>query len=867
MYSGRASALRTHARRTIRRVDRRLPIHAVSEEILGASARGENVVLAAETGSGKTTQVPQMLLSRAPGAGRIIVLQPRRLSARLVAQRVAAEMSSPIGEVVGFQTRHEQTISERNAIRFVTDGLVLRQALSNPLLTGVSTLIFDEFHERHLASDLLLAHAVRLRRTVRRDLKIIVMSATMDHASLSHWLECRAIVAEGRTHPVSVEYLASRPAGRESGQPWVLAARAAESLLTRGLDGSVLIFMPGVREIERTIERLRAMPSVRAGGHAVLPLHGQLAPAEQDRAVRDEPGARPGFIVATNVAETSITIPSVRHVIDSGLARIERYDARRELDLLLLEGISRASADQRAGRAGRVAPGTAHRLWTRSEHLARAEQTAPEIKRLDLGELLLMAAALDESSCGPLEWFEAPPDDSIGRARGTLVMLGALDPQGRATPLARELTRWPLPPRFARAMHEAVRRGASHRAAAWCAAAVERDLARDIPPAERAILSRDACGISSDLIVRERLIDADDALTGAESARRRIPPRALEEARRTTAQLRRIAAEGTGRRGSDPGRTEDLVLSFLAGFPDRVGVIGAAGACAVAGLKRIALDEGSAARRPGPVLALEALEVGAGTGGHAGGGEAFTALSLVTELDHEWLERAHPDRCRRDRRVEWSESARAVEEIERSWFGELELARTARPCTDPALAAPILLERIADGTIRLEGWNEAVTQWIRRARLVARAFPERELLAYDDEDLAVIRAEIVSGATRARQIEERDCLSAVQGALSHADHAFIERQAPTRLPLPREKVLRLEYEDDGRVVGRARIADLYDVSDTPCIAGGRVRVLLEILAPNQRPVQRTDDLKGFWTRAYPTLRAELKRRYPRHEWR
>ncbi|MGC2579020.1 MAG: helicase-related protein, partial [Terrimicrobiaceae bacterium] len=440
-----------------------LPIYDLDEEIIDSVRENGRLILQAPTGSGKSTQVPQILLDGgALGSGRCIILQPRRLATRMLAKRVAEERGAQLGAEVGYQIRLDNISSPQTRILFVTEGILLRQMLANPRLDGVSTLIFDEFHERHLYSDISLARALDLQESLRPDLKVVVMSATLDGTQLEqHLRPCRTLSSQGRTFPVEIEYL--RHESRDEA-PWELATDAvAENFETT--EGDILVFMPGSYEIQRTLRELsHRMPS----GCLILPLHGELPASEQDKAVaRTE---RRKIIVSTNVAETSLTIDGVTMVVDAGLARVARYDPHRGINTLFIEKISRASADQRAGRAGRTAPGLCLRLWTQRDHTLRSSTEIPEIKRLDLAETVLSLKAAGIDDVNRFRWMDTPEEKSLARAERLLADLGALDSHsGAITSLGRRMLRFPIHPRYAR-MFLAARDFGCVRAAALIAA-------------------------------------------------------------------------------------------------------------------------------------------------------------------------------------------------------------------------------------------------------------------------------------------------------------------------------------------------------------------------------------------------------------
>ena len=423
-----------------------LPIHQVAESIISGLNSCGRVVLSAPTGSGKSTQVPQILLDQTDLQGEIIVLQPRRLATRMLARRVAEERGVRLGDEVGYQIRLENMTGPQTRIRFVTEAILLRRILYDPGRKCVGALVFDEFHERSLTSDLSLAAAMRSIRTVRPDLRLVVMSATLEIESLEAFLKpCARVESGGRLYPVERHYTGAS-IGRNVAPVWERAATAFVKATREGIEGNTLIFMPGAYEIHKTITALESLPETK--GHTILPLHGALSPEAQDRAVL--PGAEPKLIVSTNVAETSITIDGIRLIIDSGLARIARFDTRRAINSLMIEPISRNAAEQRAGRAGRTGPGVCLRLWSASEQEARTPHDSPEIRRIDLSEALLLLAAHGEKDFSGFPWFEAPEPLAVARAEALLKELGAIDSEGRVTERGREMAQLPVHPRFAR---------------------------------------------------------------------------------------------------------------------------------------------------------------------------------------------------------------------------------------------------------------------------------------------------------------------------------------------------------------------------------------------------------------------------------
>ncbi|MEX2213648.1 MAG: ATP-dependent helicase C-terminal domain-containing protein, partial [Phycisphaeraceae bacterium] len=853
---------------------------------------------------------------------RIIVLQPRRLATRMVASRVAFEMKSPVGETVGFQTRHESRVSKQSRIIFMTEGLFLRWMQNNPLLPGVGAVVLDEFHERSLAADMTLGLVRLLQESKRRDLKLIVMSATLNADALAVFLACPVVEAKGRMFPVEVSYLKAR-----SMKPvWEQAAEAVAAVIDgvskagreredASVKDDILVFQAGAYEINRTIDGCRK--AVRSSQRIeYFPLHGSLSPREQDAAVEPRSDCRK-VIVSTNIAETSITIDGVRHVIDTGFAKVHRYDARRGLNVLLAEPISQASAEQRAGRAGRTAPGTAMRLWTQGDHVGRAKHDDPEIRRLDLSECILQLKAMGAGDVRMFPWLDQPDEKDAARGEALLLALHALSysppstgGQGGAgggssersdeasiahveftnaanptlpqplpkregsqslTPLGRHMAEYPLHPRLSRMMLEAMAQGCVQRAALWAALISERSILTGQPPAEYVNTGDDAT--QSDLAVMDRLFEsaARSDFNPRDCDRLHLNAQACREVDRTRRQLEHIAKEHEGQgpgakgQGRGGGATVALIKCLLTAFPDHIAFRPDEHRldCRMIGRKKVVLDKSSVAGRPGLLLALEIRETGAGD-------SVRTTISIVSEIEPAWLEEVHPDRIELRDELTWNAATQAVEQTETHAFDGLVFFTKGRTQVDPAGAEPLLVEQIIQGNIKLQGWDEKVEQWITRVRCVAAWLPEKKLITYDEEDRRVILHEIVAGppaAVRASQLRERPCLEAVMNALSWDEQQLIRQMAPESIKLPRGWGMKIEYSEGAAPRGRAKIQDLYDLDQTPRVAAGRVSVLLEILAPNHRPVQVTEDLASFWKNQYPQIKPALSRKYPRHEWR
>ncbi len=841
-----------------------LPIYQVQPDIIAALTKSNRLVLSAPTGSGKTTQLPQILHTHGLIRGQTVVLQPRRLAARLVATRVAQEMSSPVGGLVGYQTRHDNRIGPDTRIRFVTEGLFLRQLANDPLVSKVGAVVLDEFHERHLATDTVLALVKQLQETKRPDLKLIVMSATLDVAKVSAYLNAPAVESQGKMFPVNLHYLSAR-----SARPiWETAADALSHLVNEEPEGDVLIFMPGAYEIRRTIE---ACASVHAPTPlSFFPLYSELPIPQQDAALGPWPNRK--VIVSTNIAETSITIEGVRHVIDSGLARQNRYDPRRAINVLMVEPISQSSAQQRQGRAGRTAPGTCWRLWPLNEQKSRPLHDDPEVKRLDLAEVILQLRAMGVENPAAFPWLEPPDANTLARADTLLKDLGAIDPHGKLTDTGKTMADLPMHPRLSRVMAHARALNCTVRAALWAAMISERDIL--IKGAAKRYAMEAGPDTPSDFEILETAYFAALGHNFDPGRCHNIGVHAV--ACRELQRTHRLYLDSLAIRNPEnlapakPGEVEAVVKSLLTGFPDHVALRKSTGnnlACQLADNRKGELDPDSAVKNASLLLAVEVQEVGTGTNNSAAGATVRTVCSLVSRVDPQWLLDLFPARVERKLVHRFNDQQRQIDAFNELFYRGLSLTQERTDKIDPDRAAEMLADLILDRTLILESWDEHVLSWIDRARCCADWFPEKGLIRYTEEDLKLILMELCTGATRFAQIRDKAAIDFVKNALSWDEQQLIEKAAPERLQMPSGKFLRITYQPGQRPRGNARIQDFYGLTQTPTVANGRQKVLLEILAPNYKPVQVTDDLDGFWKNLYPTLKKEYARRYPRHEWR
>jgi len=827
-----------------------LPIHALRTRSLACLAGGNRLVITAPTGAGKSTQVPKYLLESPAIHGQIVVLQPRRLAARVLAERVARELGEAPGQTVGYRTRFEHCGTDATRLWFLTEGLLPRLLLESAILSGVGAVVFDEFHERRLTTDICLG-ALRALQRRRTDLRLVVMSATLEADAVCQYLDgCEHLHADGRLHPVETRY-ADKPLSPEA---WIDAARATAALVAREPEGDILVFLPGVYEIQRTMGVCRRLLS-----HVeLLPLYGDLPPEMQHRVM--EPSGSRRVILATNIAETSLTVPGVRHVVDCGLARVARYDAGRGIDMLELAPISRDAADQRAGRAGREAAGTCSRLWTLAEQQRKPSRTLPEVHRVDLAEAVLLLAALGIPDPGGFEWLEAPRTEALELALGELRELGLIAGDSfQLTALGRDVARVPCHPRLGRFLHAAVREGCLEDAAVAAALLGERPVLRHgtelwppgEPPSDLLALA-DHVRAAHAAGFRPDVCEARGVLGG--------PARQVWTAAR-------VLLDATRRLGWTGPTARDRAAAFgrsiLVAFPDRLARRRDAGTlvCELRSGRTAELARESCVRGAGLLVAAEVREVG------GRGRPVKTLLSLASAVDEEWLLELFPDQWQIEDSTLWDERRRQVVHRIRTTCLGVTLEDKEVPDVDPGKAAELLAAQIGSGGLPLHGWSREVDEWIDRVRWVAEAFPERSLPTYDENDRARVLRELCAGASRYREVKDRPCLDAVRRVLRREEVRFVEEMAPAHVQLPGGRRLRIEYQPGRPPKGRARIQELYDLAQTPRVGGGRAPLLVEILAPNMRTVQITDDLAGFWRDGYPRAKRELARKYPKHEWR
>ncbi len=832
----------------------RLPIEEVLPQLVAAVRDRRTCVLVAPPGAGKTTRVPGALLDAGLIDGTIVVLQPRRLAARLAAARIASERGVQLGAEVGYQVRFDRKTSAATRIELVTEGVLTRRLLGDPELRGVGCVIIDEFHERHLDGDLALALVERLRAK-RPDLALIVMSATLDAEPVAGFLADAPIIrSEGRTFPVTIEH-AAQPDDRHLGKQ---VAAAVRRVAQEGLEGDILVFLPGAGEIRRCAEDLE--DAARTFDLAVMPLHGDLTADEQDSAVR--PSSRRKVILATNVAETSITIDGVTCVIDSGLARIARHSPWSGIPSLEIEPVSRASCAQRAGRAGRTRPGRVVRLFTKHDHDTRRAFDLPEIQRSELAGAALELHGAGLHGLRDLRWFEPPPDIAAQAAEDLLVRLGAVA-AGSITPLGRAMLRFPVHPRVGRMLCEAESRGVAPEACVIAGLLGARELR----------LERRGRGAEAKLSSPSDLIDDLDALLDAR--RHGLRPDRLRRdgldigtahmVDRAAKQLERIVDTRRARAPATHDAVDrELQIAILTAYPDRVGKrrTPKSGEIVFAGGGSGTLAPSSAVIEPELLVAVDVSETG------SRGQASRVQIRRASGIDASWLLDLYLDRIAETDELVWNAPKERVERVVQMTYDglpiddsrDVEGARRA----GPAAAALLAKQALAAGIERFVD-REELAQWRSRVALVARTFPDSGIVEPTDDALAGVIARACEGAISFAELRNMGLLQMLDASLGDK-RALVDRLAPTHLNLPRRKRAAITYELAQAPHLASRMQDFFGLARAPSVCDGRVPLVLHLLAPNQRPVQVTSDLPGFWIRHYPELRRQLMRRYPRHQW-
>lgn len=829
-----------------------LPIDAFLPRVIEHLHASANLVLVAEPGAGKTTRLPPALLHAGFAArGEILVLEPRRIATRLAARFVAGELGEPVGQRVGYQVRFEDKSSRQTRIRFVTEGILTRKLTSDPILRDADVVVFDEFHERHLHGDVDLSLLRRLQRTSRPELRLVVMSATLDAQPLCEFLDAPLLQVPGRRYDVSIEYEATgtdKPV--EQRVLW-----ATKKLLRDGLKGSALVFLPGAAEIRRAQEALYEAYRGADVSHEVVVLHGDLTGEEQDRAVT--PGRKPKIILSTNVAESSVTIDGVEAVIDSGLVRVAKHSPWSGLPALVLGPTSRASAAQRAGRAGRQAPGRCIRLYTKHDFDHRPEHETPEIARADLSEMMLTVSAI----AGDFKrdnFFEAPPVAAYDAAGRLLRELGARDEVGALTPLGKRLLQLPVHPRLGRLMLEAVERGAP---AQGCLAASLLS-ERDISLAARARFGARGHDIEAGPSDLQRRIDLFEEaeyeqFKSGNLRRLDLDPAAVRSVHMMRDRLwQTLSADERDQRSDQDPRTI-LQIAVLAGFFDRVAsrraekpdelVFARGGSCV--------LGPTSVVRSGALCAVIDAEEQVFGT-------RKQVVARMVSAIESDWLLEMFADRVVDEDRVVFETSRGRVERIRALRYEGIVLEESRSTDVAGAESACLLADAaIAAGLHTL--WDtDGLSLLAERFRYAAKVVPALQAYAADPARSALIAA--CDGLQSFTQLRQVSPVAVLLARLSAAERDALNRHAPEHIRLPGGRRLSVQYEPGKPPWVQSRLQDFFGMAEGPRVGGQPL--VLHLLAPNARPVQVTTDLSGFWQRHYPDLRNQLMRRYPRHPW-
>ncbi|CCD94567.1 ATP-dependent helicase [Bradyrhizobium sp. ORS 375] len=803
------------------RFDTPLPIDAALDELSGTLARSNTAVLVAPPGAGKTTRVP-LALRDAPWVGdkKIIVLEPRRIAARASAERMAKSLGERAGETVGYRVRFGSKVSRATRIEVVTEGIFTRQILDDPELTGVAAVLFDEFHERSLDADLGLALARDAQQGLREDLRILVMSATLDGARVASLLgDAPVVESEGRAYPVETRYVGRKPDAPVERQ---MAETIAAAL--RADAGSVLAFLPGAAEIRRTQTMLAER--VHDAAIEIVPLFGALDAAVQDRAISPAPKGHRKVVLATSIAETSLTIEGVRIVVDSGLARVPRYEPDIGLTRLETVRASRAAVDQRRGRAGRTEPGVCYRLWDEPQTASLAAYTQPEMLSADLSSLVLDLAQWGVSDPASLSFLDPPPQPAWKEARDLLNELGALDADGRLTDEGRRLRALALPPRLARMIVDAADYGAAGQAADIAAILTERGLGGD----------------SVDLEVR------------LDQFRRDRSPRAQSARDLARRWAQQVSTASSSQEAGD--LTTGLMLAFA--FPDRVARNRGNGSFVLANGRGAAVEPTSSLAR------VSYIAVGELTGTAASG-----RILLAAPLAIEDIERHFAAHIEAKDEVSFDKDAMALRARRRRRLHAITMADAPVALTPSEATARIFAEGICAAGLHRLPWSKAAKQWRDRVTFLRKAegdsWPD-----LSDSGLAERREDwlvpLLADKTSLKDVSAGDVSDAVMALLPWDLRARLDKEAPTHFEAPTGTMLAIDYEAEQGPTIAVRLQELFGLNVHPSIARGAVPLVLELLSPAQRPVQVTRDLPGFWRGSYAAVRTDLRGRYPRHPW-
>ena len=864
-----------------------LPIWKIHADILRTLREGNRLVLVAPTGSGKTTQVPQMLLDAdIAGDKMIVVLQPRRVAARTVATRVAWEREGKLGAEVGYQIRFDDHTSVGTRICFVTEGILLRWLQDDRTLGNIGAVVFDEFHERNLLSDVALALVKHLQQTQRPDLAMVVMSATLDAEPVAAYLDqCPILISEGQSYPVDVGYLSVPDHGAITAQ----AAETVERIINGGAPGDILVFMPGRGEINGTLDALRGL---RTGERvACIPLHGELEPQEQDRAFA--PNSLRKVIVATNVAETSITIDGIRHVVDSGVARVARYDAERGIGTLLLEPISRASADQRKGRAGRTAPGTCHRLWTTSSHKDRDERNTPEIQRSDLAEVVLLLHSLGIREAATFDWLDKPDPQAVERAERLLTMLGALL-DANLTPIGRQMLRLPMHPRYSRMLIEASHRGCVPDAALCAALVSGRDLLARLDRDDsqtKAAREMFEDSTDSDFITLMRAYDFAKANgfsfercrnygINAQVARQveqtfqqilqaahqqRLYDRDAGQNSSTTAEIGRPqrtslrSSELCGATQRSADSSDSLLRCLMAGFVDQLAKRREPGkpACELTDQRTGQLVRESVVQDAPFFVVANLRETPAGQ----------TLLSLATAVQPAWIAEMFPQHLTTTVAHLFDAQNKRVAATRLVRYRDLIIEQKPQQRDlDPVASGRCLAEAHSAGAFDLPLLDHRIKQFIARVDLIHATLPELEFAPFDKPAITASLARAFTGLTHVKEAQAAPLLPAFHQHLEKGQVSWLDELTPVSIPWPAGGTIKISYTNDAPEA-QVKLQECFALKEHPTICEGRLPILLSVHTPDGKRLATTKDWPTFQAREWPKHRQAVAKKFPSVMWK
>lgn len=836
---------------------RPLPIDNILPQVVDHLSTAGAVVIKAEPGAGKTTRVPPAILDAGLAnlankqSGQIVVLQPRRVAARAAAARMSEERGTALGDDIGYRVRHEGRSSKQTRILVCTEGVFLRRLQDDPLIENVSVVVFDEFHERSIDSDLALAMTSQVRRELRPDLKIVVMSATLDTAPIAAYLgDCPAIESPGSTFPVAIDYL--KFPSNESIEK--LAADGVTRMLPQSA-GHLLVFLPGVGEIREAEAILE--PTAAARNLTLMPLYGDMPLPDQIAVLRQ--GGQRKIVLATNVAETSLTIDGVDVVVDSGYARVNKFDPGVGFNRLELTRISKASATQRAGRAGRTAEGACLRLWTERDQMALADFELPEIERVDLSECILQLLAWGEHDVHAFPWFTRPSLAAINNALELLDRLDAIS-AGKLTEIGRAMARFPLQPRLARLLIEGTRLGHPDRAALCAAVLAERAPFRRMEQSAKGMHHTD-----SDVLEQMRAIEAFDTNGIRDSIMGEVIPGAAKHVLRTSSQLSKLLNDSDIKllelqlagvcKEKNKTADEAVLRAIMTAFPDRIckrrkpkdprGVM-------VGGRGVILSDQSNVYDAPF-FAAVDLVDLN----------RAELNVRRASCIERSWLPESH---ILTSIDAVFDSKREKVVAFKRTRFCDLIIDETVSSMPPDIDPGSVLVEAVATNYDLSNLIDEPSADYLNRILFLREWLPELELPDFGADPWRALLPVWCSGCTSISDLKSKSMLSAIQSQLTREQIASVEKDAPETMKVRGGRKVKLKYEPGKSPILAAKIQELYGVAETPTIVRSRVPVVLHVLAPNYRVQQVTHDLSGFWKNTYPQLKKELKGRYPKHNW-